>query len=108
MNTIRTKLTKSIAMLLALSVLAFAFTNAVAANRIFGLHLKNGLLQPITFKITMQSCYQGTGAYPPHKVSHGPVQPGQSIKIDIARVQGNGCDGQNGNFEVTPVGRGIL
>ncbi len=72
-----------------------------AANRIFPLYLKNGLDHDVTFKIEMGSCYQGTGHYQPHKILHGPINPGKRVKLDIARVQGNGCDGKQGAFNVT-------
>ena len=76
--------------------------NAEAFNRIFDLHLQNGTTQPVTFTILMGTCYQGTGYYPPNQLAHGPIQPGGKVTIQIARVQGHGCDGEQGRFAIQP------
>jgi hypothetical protein len=79
--------------------LLLAVGSAQAANRIFNLHLKNIDSQPITFKIltTGHNCYQGS---PGLGQIFENVAPGKHVTIRLARVQGHGCNGEQGQFEV--------
>jgi len=77
-----------------------SLSNARAYNRIFPLNLVNETAQPVTFTIEPGSCYEGTGVGFPGGLVHGPVAPGGFVSLTIARVQGNGCDGEGGHFEL--------
>lgn len=87
---------------LSLSVAALAFsatTTAQAYNRIFPLYLQNNSAETIHFKINdyVYNCYEGS---PGLGAQLGSYAPGQRAGITIARIQGHGCDGQNGQFAV--------
>ena len=111
-----------------LGALAIALTvhQATAQSRIFDLHLKNDTSNSVTFTIlpntaaphylflgsirfnfdrALFKCYQGTGYYPPYTTVLGPVAPGGQTNMTLARVQGNGCDGDGGYFAIQPSGR---
>jgi hypothetical protein len=72
--------------------------DAEAANRIFKLHLQNGLPSAVNLQVVPGRCYQGT----PHKGILGPIQPNRRVTITIARIQGHGCDGKQGIFSLIP------
>ncbi|WP_291992131.1 hypothetical protein [Candidatus Accumulibacter sp. ACC003] len=82
---------------LGVSALSLPSGDAMAANRIFPLHIENRLSQPVTFKISSDghSCYEGQPAI---GGSIGPLASGAKATITLARVQGHGCDGRNGYF----------
>jgi len=64
--------------------------DAEAANRIFKLHLQNGLPTAVNLQVVPGRCYEGT----PRKGILGPIQPNRRVTITIARIQGHGCDGK--------------
>jgi len=67
--------------------------------RIFQLNLKNGLKRPVTFTISRKghSCYEGI---PGIGTKLAPIQPGSTVPLTIARIQGHGCDGKQGLFAI--------
>jgi len=69
---------------------------AVAA---FPLRIFNTDSQPITITISNENynCYEGD---PPIGNSFNNVQPGEYKTIMLSRVQGHGCDGRQGEFEL--------
>jgi hypothetical protein len=67
--------------------------------RCFPLYLSNALATPVTWQLIPGNCYEGTIL--PQPVT---VQPGQRYQISLARVQGHGCDGKQGEFGLRPVG----
>jgi len=96
--------------LFAGTLCALSTCPASAASRIFGLHLQNNTANPVTFTIVPGSCYEGTGcggscAGDPNLRVLGPVAPGGRTNMTIARVQGHGCDGEQGYFAIVPSGR---
>jgi hypothetical protein len=72
--------------------------HAQAADRIFPLHILNGGLVPVTATLSTENynCYEGNP--PLGQVFH--IPPGEKATISIARVQGHGCDGGQGEFEI--------
>jgi hypothetical protein len=86
---------------IALGVTLGVVGMASAANRIFDLHLENGLIQPISILIspTAHNCYEGT---PGIGSLLGPISSGDRATITLARVQGHGCDGEQGVFQLQP------
>ncbi|WP_291994943.1 hypothetical protein [Candidatus Accumulibacter sp. ACC003] len=77
---------------------AFPHANAIAANRIFNLHLKNIDSKPATFTIkTVGPCYEGS---PGLGEIFANVAPGAQATITLARIQGHGCDGKGGELGV--------
>lgn len=70
---------------------------ALAASRIFNLHLVNGTSQAVTFTISRGTnhCYEGT---PGLGTVLPTLQPGQHTTMQLARVQGHDCGGENGVF----------
>lgn len=93
-----TRIFSSAALLLTMVLMT---STATAASRIFNLHLVNGFNQPVFFVIGTgwHNCYEGQ---PGLGSMMGPVNPGQRVTIKVARVQGHGCDGKQGKFEVMP------
>lgn len=85
---------------LAFLTFALSLGQAQAYDRIFNLTLTNGLNVPVTWTIHPGSCYEGTGVLYPGGVVHGPVAPGGSVTLVMARVQGHGCDGKQGKFQI--------
>ena len=77
----------------------FHLKTANAANRIFDLYLLNNTNQTVTFTVRAENCYEGN---PSNGGVLGPVPPGSRTKMTIARVQGHGCDGQQGYFGLEP------
>ncbi|PLX40474.1 MAG: hypothetical protein C0605_06405 [Hyphomicrobiales bacterium] len=77
---------------------------AFAANRVFNLHLENRTKAPVTFLVSpaYHNCYEGS---PGIGAKMGPVRPGRRVTMTIARIQGHGCDGEQGVFAVRPLGR---
>lgn len=67
--------------------------------RCFPLFIRNGLTVPVTWTLLPKNCYEGTLPAP------FTVQPGASYQISLARVQGNGCDGNQGEFGLMPMGQ---
>jgi hypothetical protein len=68
------------------------------SGRCFPLFLKNSLATPITWSLAAGNCYEGNRPQP------FTIAPGQTYQISLARVQGHGCDGKQGEFSLTPVG----
>ena len=68
-------------------------------DRTFNLNVVNNTDQTLTFTVSNSgwSCCDS----PLRAEIYGPVQPGGSVKVWIARVQGNGCDGYQGTFSLT-------
>lgn len=93
------------ALILAVVAVSLNLGNATAASRIFKLHLKNGTKKSVYFKIVQQNgkryCYEGS---PGLGANLGPVRPDGHTTITIARIQGHGCDGQQGRFGIIPSG----
>ena len=65
--------------------------------RCFQLYLTNALATPITWRLNPGTCYEGTS---PGQFT---VQPNERYQIALARVQGHGCDGHQGEFNLQPV-----
>ncbi len=84
--------------------LAMGLSNARAYDRIFPLALVNDTARPVTFTIVPGSCYEGTGVGFPGGLVHGPVAPGARVSLTLARVQGHGCDGEGGHFNLRMTG----
>ncbi len=88
---------------LAAAVLAVLFLCAPkdvqAASRVFDLYIKNDDTMPITITLLKDNynCYEGD--VPLGQIWEN-LAPGEQIKIRLARVQGHGCDGKQGEFEV--------
>ena len=83
------------------SALFLAASPAEAYNRIFPLHLKNGANNdPVTFRVSNSGhrCYEGN--VPIGRQVGGAVPAGGHVTITVARVQGHGCDGENGVFSI--------
>ncbi len=90
-----------IATLLSLGTALTISATASAQSRIFDLHLQNGLKQSISVIIngTGHNCYEGT---PGVGSLLGPLRPGERSTVRLARVQGHGCDGEQGVFQIQP------
>jgi hypothetical protein len=75
----------------------------VGSRTIRDLYIKNIDSQPITIKLLTEenNCYEGN--VPLGQIWEN-LAPGSTIKITLARVQGHGCDGRQGEFtlEFTP------
>jgi hypothetical protein len=95
----RFKASRFMGAFVALSAATAGISTAEAANRIFNLHLYNADYKPVTFTIMKggSNCYEGT---PGLGEIFSNIAPGQSATITIARVQGHGCDGKNGQFGI--------
>jgi hypothetical protein len=65
--------------------------------RCFQLFVENALATPVTWKLNPMNCYEGTVPSQPFT-----VRPGERYQFSIARVQGRGCDGKQGQFELQP------
>jgi hypothetical protein len=65
--------------------------------RCFQLFVENALETPVTWKLNAINCYEGTVPSQPFT-----VRPGERYQFSIARVQGHGCDGKQGEFELQP------
>lgn len=87
--------------LFGVAAVAFSLGQASAADRIFPLHIKNGTSQPVTFTLSRDwhNCYEGQ---PGIGSVFGPVAPGGQFTMTLARVQGHGCDGEQGKFALVP------
>lgn len=74
---------------------------ATAQSRIFDLHLQNGTDTSMSIIISGigHNCYEGS---PGIGALLGPMRPGAVTTIRIARVQGHGCDGEQGVFSIQP------
>jgi tRNA threonylcarbamoyladenosine modification (KEOPS) complex Pcc1 subunit len=111
-STGRRRINRSLASaLLTMFALIIGLSDAMAYNRIFPLFLRNETAQPVTFTIEPGSCYQGTGVgfFEGELINgliHGPVRPGESIRLIMAREQNSGCDGEGGNFNLRSSGYG--
>ncbi len=73
-------------------------------NRIFNLSLQNGFGRTVVFNIIPGSCYEGHNDY---GIVQGEkrVQAGGRYTFRVARVQGHGCNGKQGNFTVQTSGQ---
>lgn len=83
-------------------------SNAAAASRIFKLHLHNlDMTSAVTFKISKghHHCYEGT---PGLGQWVGRAAPNGKLTMTIARVQGNGCDGDQGHFAIEVGNQGLV
>ena len=114
----RTRLMRSFAhLLLALCFTLFGPVSAQAQatnprqnlepdgrSRTFNLYLVNLTAQAQTFTVGQEgwSCCDS----PLPLETYGPVPPGGRVTVWIARVQGNGCDGEQGEFWLLPAGYG--
>ena len=90
---------------LMLVVSLLSIEHASAANRIFDLNIKNGtdVTQGFWLGGGSEGCYEGTGANSPGGYFLIPnLAPGESFAVQIARVQGNDCDGNQGHFTLQP------
>ncbi|MQX36349.1 hypothetical protein [Roseospira navarrensis] len=82
-------------------VLVFSTASGQAASRIFDLHLVNGEGNPpVTFTISAayHNCYEGNVGI--GQQIGAPVGGGGYVTVTLARVQGHGCDGENGVFAI--------
>lgn len=72
--------------------------HAWAEDRIFPLYIENAGIAPVTATLSTENynCYEGTP--PLGQVFH--ISPGQKAMVTIARVQGHGCNGRQGEFEI--------
>ena len=68
-------------------------------DRTFNLNVVNNTDRTVTFIVSNNgwSCCDS----PLRTEVYGPIRPGGSVKVWIARVQGNGCDGYQGTFTLT-------
>jgi len=87
-------------MIMAALTASLMSAQASAASRIFNLHVKNIDSRPVSVKLTgdytpLNNCYEGT---PGIGQDFGNLAPGDQITIRIARVQGHGCNGEQGRF----------
>lgn len=76
------------------------FSNqAMAANRIFDLYIENSDSKPVTITISSEdnNCYEGTPGV--GEVFQNVIPKGR-VKITLARVQGHGCNGKQGEFSL--------
>jgi hypothetical protein len=69
------------------------------ADRIFDLYIKNVDAMPVTITLLndKNNCYEGD--VPLGQIWEN-LAPGKQVKIRLARVQGHGCDGRQGEFEL--------
>jgi len=67
-------------------------------DRTFNLYLQNNSDRALTF--TVSNSHWSCCDSPLRQEVYGPIQPGHRIKVWIARVQGNGCDGKQGTFSL--------
>ena len=67
-------------------------------DRTFNLFLQNNSDRALTF--TVSNSHWSCCDSPLRQEVYGPIQPGHWIKVWIARVQGNGCDGKQGTFSL--------
>jgi len=87
---------------LAISVLIIGLfvigaNQAIAQSRIFNFFIQNIDSAPVTVTLGTENCYEGN-------IPNGQIwdlRPQGKVKIVIARVQGNGCDGNYGGFNLT-------
>lgn len=68
------------------------------SSRCFQLYINNAYSAPITWKLNPGNCYQG------NQPGEFIVQPNSHYQIALARLQGFGCDGIRGEFNLQPVG----
>jgi len=68
-------------------------------NRTFNLFLKNRTDREVTFTVSNNSW--SCADSPLRGEVYGPIPPGGQVTAWIARVQGNGCDGDQGQFALT-------
>lgn len=90
---------KALIVLIALVSMAssiMANDKDVDGNRIFDFYIKNIGDKQIQVLMTPGSCYEGR----PRKKTTLTIQPGGEYKMVIARIQGNGCDGKQGYFDL--------
>jgi len=85
----------------SLMVIALTTSIAMSANRIFNLHLQNATGAPVIFNLTPGSCYEG---HNDNGIVQGriSVQAGSYYTFRVARVQGHGCNGKQGYFQIQP------
>ncbi|MDQ8181181.1 cadherin-like beta sandwich domain-containing protein [Pelagicoccus sp. SDUM812005] len=107
-----TPTTRPAALLLATATLAFLSVADLRAEdnprqdlepdehgaRTFNLYLKNDTHETLNFLISEADCTDS----PLDTDKYGSVAPGGQVTVWIARVQGNGCDGENGSFRLRP------
>lgn len=89
------------AFVLGVAVILLSSGSSQAASRIFDLHLVNGEGNPpVTFKISSNyhNCYEGNVGI---GQQIGTAVPGSGyVTVTLARVQGHGCNGENGVFAI--------
>ena len=93
---------------LLLIIAVLTTSNASAASRIFKLHLHNlDMTRSVDFKVNngWYNCYEGT---PGRGQWVGRAAPNGKVTMTIARVQGNGCDGEQGKFAIEVGNQGIV
>ena len=91
----------NLAALLVIIVLLMPISTVDAQNRIFQFSIHNPDTDPnseLKVTLTAGSCYEGTM---PNGQNYY-IKGGQTLLLgDVARVQGNGCDGEQGYFTLT-------
>jgi hypothetical protein len=90
---------KALIILIALVSMAsslMANDKDIDGNRIFDFYIKNMGDEQIQVIMTPGSCYEGR----PRKKKTITIEPKKEFKMIIARVQGNGCDGRQGYFDL--------
>ncbi len=98
-----TSMLKAPAATIAVAIAAISLSGTASADpRIFDLFLKNGMKQPVSIMLSNEghNCYEGSV---PIGSLIGPIAPGATSKIVLARVQGHGCDGEQGVFRIAPI-----
>lgn len=71
-------------------------------RRTFNMYVHNDTDSAVSFTVSRASCTDS----PLNSDTYGPVARGERVTVWIARVQGNGCDGEQGTFWLIPDGFG--
>ena len=69
-------------------------------SRTFNLYLHNQANHEVTFTVSNNLGWSCADS-PLRREVYGPIPPGGQVTVWIARVQGNGCDGEQGQFALT-------
>ncbi len=86
---------------MTIGLLGIAANQAAAQSRIFNFFIQNIDSAPVTVTLDASwagTCYEGN---PSSGEIFENVPPQGKVKIVLARVQGNGCDGKAGSFQLT-------
>lgn len=88
---------KHLTALFVLFAWAASLNYAAAQSRIFDFFIENPAAVEVKVTLTAGHCYEGSM---PHLQEYF-IKPGERRQLgQIARVQGNGCDGENGHFRL--------